>query len=366
MDYGLASWVELAVPDADALAKNRNRDTKAVSSRALARIGLALVALTIAGGYFAYVKLIHYERHALEHLPEAAEIAGRVDVERIVLFEPVRRYLLPLIDEIPLGSNAEAAAQAPVSGDRLARLRQTAGLNLGLDLREIGFGVTEKGQAWTLSLGGLFPKKGMIDAIERTLRAEGASHIVRTEQRLRFDPWGVVLAQADDGVLVLASRRETLEEALPSSRHFERLGLPPDGPGSFAASAPWLQRIGVSMFPADAAWVSDVKRLVAEISVSADIRVEGRLELRPAANAESVRAGLRRWTTENRSAGPPTVAGGDWSEEWGLLARFQRLSAQENGIHFSTSWNRAELGRAARDLASWLERHISVTQSVSP
>lgn len=354
------------MPDADTREENRNRDTKAVSFRALARFGLVVVALTIAGAYFAYVKLIHYERHALEHLPIATEIAGRVDVERIVLFEPVRRYLLPLIDEIPLGSNAQTAARAPASGDRLARLRRAAGLNLGLDLREIGFGVTDKGQDWALSLGGLFPKTGMIDAIERVLRAEGAAHVVRTEQRLRFDPWGAVLAQADDGVLVLASRREILEEALPSSRRFERLGLPSDGPGSFAASAPWLQRMGVSMFPSDAAWISNVERFVAHIRVGADIRVEGRLELRPAASAESARAGLQRWTTENRSAGLHKTNSGDWGEEWGLLARFQHVDAEGNAIHFTTSWNRAELGQAARDLASWLERRISAPQPILP
>jgi hypothetical protein len=366
MDCGPASSAKLVVPETDAVKETQYRDRKAVSFRTLARVGLALIALTIAGVYLAYVKLIHYERHALEHLPEATEIAGRVDVERIVLFEPVRRYLLPLIDEIPLGSNAPSTAQVPASGDRLARLRQTAGLNLGLDLREIGFGVTEKGQDWVLSLGGLFPQKDMIDAIERTLRAEGASHVVRTAQRLRFDPWGAVLAQAQDGVLVLASRSEILEEALPSSRRFERLALLSDGPGSFAASAPWLRRVGASMFPADAAWVSEVERFLACIRIGADIRVEGQLELHPAASAESVRAGLRRWTTERLSTGSPAKVPTDWSEEWGLLARVQSSGARGDVIHFTTSWQRAELGRAVRDLANWLERRISVHQSIGP
>lgn len=347
--------------DAEAVKENRSRDTKAVSFRSLARIGLVLVALTIVGVYFAYAKLIHYERHALEHLPEGTEIAGRVDVERVVLFEPVRRYLLPLIDEVPLGSRVEGvAAGAPM--ERLVRLRQVAGLNLGFDLRELGFGVTEDGHDWVLSLGGLFPKKGLLDAIERTLREEGATRVVRTEQGLLFEPWGALLAQADDGVLVLASGREALDSALPSSPRFQKLGLPLDGPGSLAALTPWLRRIGLSMFPEDAEWLSGVGRFMVNMNVGADVRVDARLQLLSAASTDAVEAGVRRWTSENRSAGSGPKRSTNWSEEWGLMARIRDLQARGNIITFRSSWSRAELGRAARDLANWLERNISANQ----
>src|SRR5262245_12328516 len=136
-----------AVPERarDSLAAER----RPVPARVLAFAGAGVAAALVLVAFVAYRELIHYERRAIEHVPEGAELALRVDLEQVVLFDPVRRHLLPLLDRAPLGD----APVEPVS--RLLRLRE-AGVNLGMDLREVVFARIEPGAGWLLALGGIF------------------------------------------------------------------------------------------------------------------------------------------------------------------------------------------------------------------
>src|SRR6185295_7585221 len=108
-------------------------ERRGVSFRSLAWVGLILTVLGGVGAWAAYRELIHYRRCAVEHLPADTQFLVRLDVEQVVLFEPLRRHLLPVLDRLPLTAKQQTpSAPAP---DRLTRLRE-AGLNLGLDLRE--------------------------------------------------------------------------------------------------------------------------------------------------------------------------------------------------------------------------------------
>ena len=72
MGSGRVSWAKPAVLDTE--QPSSSREQRAVPFRTLARAGLIVVVLAALGAYFAYARLIHYERHGLEHLPEGTGI----------------------------------------------------------------------------------------------------------------------------------------------------------------------------------------------------------------------------------------------------------------------------------------------------
>src|SRR5690349_10101504 len=99
-------------------------ERRGTSFRKLAAAGLIFAAVASIGAWVAYARLVHYRRCAVEHLPPDAQLVARLDVEQVVLFEPVRRQLIPLIERLPLGP-AQPAAGAPAE-DRTTRLRREA------------------------------------------------------------------------------------------------------------------------------------------------------------------------------------------------------------------------------------------------
>ena len=88
-------------------------------SRSLGLAALALTLVAAAGAWWAYRSLIHYERRAALHLPGDADFVARLDLEQVVMFEPVRKYLLPLIDEAPLHRAEAHDAARPETSRRV-------------------------------------------------------------------------------------------------------------------------------------------------------------------------------------------------------------------------------------------------------
>jgi hypothetical protein len=323
-------------------------------------VGSVIVLLASAGAWVAYRRLIHYERRAALHLPAGTDFAGRVDVERIVLFEPVRRHLLPLINELPLTEGQPGASHTTGAPDRLTRLRQAAGLNLGLDLREIAFASAGGNGAWALVFGGLFPDHGLVSAIEQVLRAEGSAALRRQGDLLVFQPWGAALGQAADGVLILADTPETLTSALSESTRLNDLGLPREGAAGMAIATPRLLDAlrGAAQGPS-ADWVGSIERVVAVASIGQDVQVQVSAHIAPSQAQARVAPAFDHWRQSVPTVAGSTNSSADWAEEWGLMARATPLPSTGNIIVFATYWHRPELDRAARNLANWLERRFS-------
>jgi hypothetical protein len=337
------------------LAEARSDRSRAgISARTLLKLALIAACVVGVGVWVIYRQFIHYERRAVEHLPAEVELVARLDVEKVPVFEPVRRYLLPLIDKLPV--LPPAGGESGGGEGLLARLRTSAGLNLGLDLREILLAQTPS-KGWVLVLGGLFPSRGLVTSIEGMLRAQAVPGLIRQGENLLFQPSGVVLAQADDGCLLVASDPDLLASALPPSLRFADLELPRAGTGALFASAPGIER-WLDQPEAERDWVKKLRSVSVELRLGADLQLEARLEALSSREVQAVSAGFERWQ-QSRQLTAPSIPQADWGGERAVLARMQLVKTAQTTVLLTSFWQRAELERAARSLASWLERQLA-------
>jgi hypothetical protein len=321
-------------------------DRPAMSARALALASCLGAAVLVALAYLAYRELIHYDRRAIEHVPAGAELALRVDLEQLVLFEPVRKHLLPLVDRAPFTPPGSEPGGAP----RLRRLREEAGLNLVLDLRELVFARVPDGR-WVLALGGLFGSRRLLPRIEEVLRREPELRLRREAAMLILDASGVALGQAEDGVLLVGSDAAMLERALRPSRAYEELGLPASGAATLAALPSWFDSFEseARRAPRSASWV----RSVARLDFGDPFELTLRIEHTAASDAASMRRVVEDWFATPSEGN--FVPGADWGGERAVLARAQFAMVSRTETVVSTTWERSELDHAARSLATWLE-----------
>jgi hypothetical protein len=324
-----------------------NVDRPAVSARWLALLSGAVALALAVVAYVAYRELIHYERHAIEHVPPGAELGLRIDLEQVVLFEPVRKHLLPLVDRAPLAGDGERREPAT---SRLRRLREQAGLNLGFDLREIVFARLPNG-GWVLALGGIFGSRPLLDGIERVLREEPGVHSNGERAMLTLQPSGLALAQADDGVLLVASSAAVLELAIPRSRAHEILGLGREGAAAFAALPSAFEPHPSTGTPGSSAtWT----RSTARLELGDPLELTLRIEHAAPSGVDASRRIIEGWLGEpvhDRGFVPRA----DWGGERAVLARAQFSRISQRLTSLSSQWQRSELDRAARSLAAWLE-----------
>jgi hypothetical protein len=167
-------------------------------------------ALLLALGIGLAVKIhrsyVGFERIAARHVPPDATLVLRWDVEKVSLFEPTRRFLLPLFDDAVPSAQVAAAPRR----DRLAK---ESGTMLGRDLREVLATFGPGPHDWSLLLAGSFPPGDLVAAIGRTLAQE--EHPWQTAEGGKLvAPNGVALGRAGDGALVFASSRGRLDAAL--------------------------------------------------------------------------------------------------------------------------------------------------------
>ncbi len=205
---------EPAVPPVDA-APRADRGG-ALSFATVGAIFGGLLVLGLALGFVIHRSYVGFERAAAHHVPPDTSLVVRWDVEKVSLFEPTRRFLLPLLDfphVLPVPPpKAGAQAGKPLPVTRRDRFAERSGTMLGRDLREVValFGPGE--HDWAVVLGGSFAPGDLVAAVEQTLAEEGRTARVVGPERLVTG--GVSLGRASDGVVVIASSSERLEAAL--------------------------------------------------------------------------------------------------------------------------------------------------------
>jgi hypothetical protein len=325
-------------------------ERRSVPARWLALASAGGAARLVLVAFVAYRSLLYYERRAIEHVPAGAELALRVDLEQVVLFEPVRRHLLPLLDRLPVGDAVESAPSS-----RLVRLRE-AGLNLGLDLRELVFARVQPGAGWLLALGGIFGNEPLIPRVERVLRDEPGAHLRSEGGTIIFEPSGAALGQAADGVLLLASDAQLLARAMPAGHGNEAVGLSPKGAAAFAALGSWLDALGSPSAGASSA-ASSLVRASARLELGDTLGLTIDIEHRQPIDIATVRRELDGWLgspSDDANFAPQA----DWGGERAVAARAQLTQSAPARVRVRTWWTRGELDRAARSLATWLEAQL--------
>lgn len=335
-------------------------ERRAVPFAAIVAFGVASVVAALLGAWLAYRELIRYEPRAARHLLPDAEIAARLDVEQVVAFEPVRRHLLPLANT-PLegerpASNAPSALDTPAHGaDRMRALRENAGFQLGRDLREIVVARSGSG-AWMLALGGLFPDRGVVLAIEEVLRREGVRTLERLGDVLVLAPRGMALAQAPDGVLLIGSNREAVESALPENDVHARIGMPAEGDGSLVITGEgirsWQSQVR------SVAQLSGANGLVVRFHLERPLRLEATLEGHDSGTLGEALTSAQRSVSFD-SPSPAAFPITDWGAERALLARARVDAAGDDQPKIVTFMELAELDSALAWLAARAQRALA-------
>lgn len=219
-----------------------------------------LLVLGVGLGVVIHRSYVGFERVAAHHVPPDTTLVVRWDVEKVGLFEPTRRFLLPLLD----ASRAAAPNGAANLESRRARFARESGTMLSRNLREAValFGPGE--HDWAVVLAGSFSHADLVAAVARSFEQEGWPWRSVAADRL-VSPEGAALGRAPDGVVVVASSPARLDAALvsrPVLPEVPRVGagslrLVPATSGLPAGTAPLLEMLGrPAEVTADAEWGS--------------------------------------------------------------------------------------------------------------
>lgn len=307
---------------------------------------LALVILAVFGG--GYWLMVRYEAKAARHIPQAALGAVRVDVEQVVLYEPVRKHIFPVLD-------------GPEPGGRLERFKQLSGVNLGMDLREVVIAALPDGET-VIAIGGLFPPKGLVQALAPLVAPTAGRPGCSPEAGVLRCP-SAFIRQADDGTLLLATSMAALDAAEPVSDWAQQNALPaaplaglmrvkstPLGGTATGALARvgWLAKLGGLAklgWLARFEWLGDVERLTVATDLGDPLNLEVGLDGLGAERVGEVKAAvvaLQAWSALN--------PGSDIAGERELLARLEVAEAAGRPV-VRTTWSRQDLDRGVRALA---------------
>lgn len=292
-------------------------------------VALALVILGVFGG--GYWFLVRYEPKAVIHVPETAVAALRVDVEQVVLYEPIRKHLFPVLD-------------GGESGERLERFEALSGVNLGMDLREIVVAVQPDGEL-TVAIGGLFPVAGLVQALYQ-ISLEGNGEKCQLEgTRLRCGS-GLV-QQANDGTLIIATSELSLQAATREGDWAVRNGLP-KAPLAAVVTTVGIEKLKTTPTNAILArfdWLRDVERLTALTDLGDPLRLELGFDGLAPERASEVRDAV---ALVQAVAGQNP--GADVAGEREILSELNVDIAAGRPVARST-WSRQDVGRAVRALA---------------
>jgi hypothetical protein len=271
----------------------------------------------------------------------------RVDVEQVVLYEPIRKHVFPVLD------GAE-------SSDRLKRFKALSGVNLGMDLREIVVAVLPGGEM-SVAIGGLFPTAGLVQALHQVSQ-EGAAAQKCSLEGLALRCVNALLRQADDGTLVIATSPQTLDAALRSGEWAQRNGLP-ESPLALVlnngSESPVAAAVGHGLL-GQLGWVRDVRRFTAWTDLGDPLQGELALDGLGADRVTDVRASVA--ALQALAALNP---GADVAGEREVLSRLTVDVAAGRPV-IRSAWSRADLERAVRALADWVAAAMRPLQPSSP
>lgn len=322
------------------LASNRSDRKGALSFRLVIAVffGLMLAGLLLA--LAIHRRYVGFERVVAHHVPPDAALVLRWDVEKVVLFEPTRRFLLPLLDAHPVGGPTPSV-QGATRRDRVAERTE---LQLGSDLREALLSFGPGAGEWAVVLGGSFPEGDWLAKALPALEPDGFRAVA--PGRLQT-PGGASIARAADGVLVLAPSPARVEAALtarPLQPHTPRTGagslaIYPNRPGLPESVGALVASLGdVSELLASAEWGNPLV---------VDLRVHYRSEP-PADAGERIRRALAAL----------------------LLEQLPRLERKFGPLHVESAENRAlririelddiALAQAGRRLSATLHNALAI------
>jgi hypothetical protein len=304
----------------------------------------ALFALAGGAALFGYFYFIRYERVAARHLPADTTAALRLDLEKVILFEPVRKHLFPLFDELGRGGQPGMS--------RARRLEDKTGVNIGIDCRELVLAQGPTSADWVLLVGGRFKGRNLIGGLGEVLREDGIQ-VSSEQQRLVFAS-GIAAAQAEDGTLVVAANRSRLESSLPEQQTYERLGLAPEGPGGFAVDGRLLREVASSPAAYVAPALRDlesVERITATLALGPQVTVDGRVAFMAQADVQALeeRGRALLLTLSQLSSMLP---GQDLAGERAALERASIEQTGERSLRVVVPWTREDIDRGAQALAA--------------
>jgi hypothetical protein len=304
------------------------RVRKALGHRVVFSVFGLSVLLAFAGGLAIYFKYVVYGRVAARHLPDDTVLAARLDVETVLISDSVSRHLLPLFDQGLQDRELKA---------RHDRFRAHTGVELGRDLREIVLGIADSG--WVVVCGGKFPKSGLVEGLDTTLREEHTPAAM-SDGVLQVEN-GPAIGQASDGALIVASDAARLRAALRGGEAYLRLGLPPEGAGGFA----------LLVRPPIPPGFDDFERVSGSIQLGRTMDVDVAVRLRAGVNADPA-AIARSFATLGAAAPPASLARRPLEQ-----AQIQPRRPDEAGVRLS--WQRPELDAGAAWLAAVLEAQFA-------
>lgn len=171
-----------------------DRELRSIAPRVVLSFLVASLLLSLAFGYFVYIRYIRYAPHASAYLPKDAFATLWLDVEQGVVYAPFREHFLELL---------EAGHPGPES--RLLHFERKTTIELGVDTRELAL-AWGPGDGFTAAVGGMFRRDGVVEGAARMLRDEGLPASVRADGNvLELGSRAFFSAEAD-GVLLFRDR----------------------------------------------------------------------------------------------------------------------------------------------------------------
>ncbi len=312
-----------------------------------AALAISLI-LAMGVAVYIYFRYIRYERVAARHVPPGAVAALRGDLEKVVLYEPFRAHLMKMLDERP--------STAPDPSSRVDRLKRHTGVEIGVDTRELVFVWGPSPLDWGMIIGGMFRAGAVVPGVERMMVEEGRPFARSQDGAVLVAPGGVAIAQASDGVVIIASSEARARASLPAGVEYQRLGLSQEGAGGFAVSGDALRALVPAPLRAmtpGLAVLNDVARVRGDLTLGTDVTMTSLVELTHGTGEEAlgrVRGLLGGVETVSRLP----VAGGALTSAGDLASRLQLAVGEGASVRLTGTWNRAEVDRAAARLAEFL------------
>ncbi len=308
-----------------------------------------LIALAMLGAVFIYFQYIKYDRVAALHLPPDTTFAARVDVEKSMLYEPFRKHLLPLFEDLLKDSkrNPEQAA-------RLERIERHTGIELAVDIRELVVARGKTSSDWLVAIGGKFPKSGVIPGLFKVFQEEKLQASLSSDERLLQTRQGILIAQAEDGTLLAATSQSRLMAALPSQATHQRLGLSLEAAASFGLSGELLAPLAsspVSLLAPSLRTLAKLERLRGEVALGSVPTVTAVATLRPGSDTEGVLNEVRG-VLDALKVVAALSPGQDIGGERALLQNAQLRTTGPEEVTLSAPWPREDIDRAAASLAT--------------
>lgn len=307
------------------------------------RVWLGLIALAVfVLGVFVvgYWVLVRYEDKVARHVPKDAVAALRLDVEQVVLYEPIRKHVFPVVDG------------AKTNASRLAKLKQETGVNLGMDLREIMVALLPQGR-YVAAVGGLFPTSDLLRKTLTVLPPDHGCKLTGARLGCTLEGASVWFEQAEDGVVLMSNSEQVLDAALvPSDQREARWSLEH---APITLGVVWEHALAdLPIAPSILGlpeWLPELSSVFAHADLADPLDVRVELQGLAASRTESVRGWLHQLQALAGLVRGPDVAG-----ERDAFARATVETTPAGAVALRTQWQRKDVERAARAFADWLER----------